>query len=92
MNSHGIISVARQRRDAPLVGRGNIAVVSNDILRAVERSARAAPGREIVVHVAPEVAAWLDRPEIRSGLDRRGVGRVRYIAEARRREDYDVGS
>ena len=48
--------------------------------------------REIVVHAAAEVAAWLDRPEIRTGLDRRGVGRVRYVSGARRREDYDVGS
>lgn len=92
MNSHSVVSIARQRRDMPLAGRGEIAVIANDILRAIERSARAAPGREIVVHAAAEVAAWLDRPEIRTGLDRRGVGRVRYVTEARRREDYDVGS
>ena len=92
MNGHGIVSVARQHRNAPLAGPDGVAVVANDILRAVERNARAAPGREIVVHAAPEVAAWLDRPEIRRGLDRRGVGRVRYIAQGRRREDYDVGS
>ena len=92
MNSHGIVSIARQRRDAPLARWGDITVIANDILRAMERATRAVPGREIMVRAAPDVVAWLDRPEIRGGLDRRGVGRVRYIAEARRREDYDVGS
>jgi Ribonuclease G/E len=86
MNSLGIVCVARQRLAAPLPPHD----VAAEILRAVERSARAAPGREVTVRAAPEMTARLDRPEIRAGLDRRGVGRVRYISEARR--DFDVGT
>lgn len=87
MNSLGIVCVARQRLAAPLPPRDPGA----EILRAVERSARAAPGREVAVRAAPEIIARLDRPEIRAGLDRRGVGRVRYISEARG-GDFDVGT
>jgi Ribonuclease G/E len=86
MNSLGIVCIARQRLAAPLPSRD----VAAEILRAVERSARAAPGREVTVRAAPEITARLDRPEIRAGLDRRGAGRVRYISEARR--DFDVGT
>ncbi len=88
MNSLGIVCIARQRLAAPLPARD----MAGEILRGVERSARAAPGREVTVRAALEVTARLDRPEIRAGLDRRGVGRVRYISEARGREDYDVGT
>lgn len=88
MNSLGIVCVARQRLAVPLPPRD----IGCEILRAVERSARAAPGREVAVRAAPEITARLDRPEIRAGLDRRGVGRVRYISEARGREDFDVGT
>jgi Ribonuclease G/E len=86
MNSLGIVCVARQRLATPLPPRDVVA----EILRAVERSARAAPGREVTVRAAAETTARLDRPEIRAGLDRRGVGRVRYISEVRR--DFDVGT
>jgi Ribonuclease G/E len=86
MNSLGIVCIARQRLASPLPPRD----ITAEILRAVERSARAAPGREVTVRAAAEIAARLDRPEIRAGLDRRGVGRVRYISEARR--DFDVGT
>jgi ribonuclease G len=88
MNSLGIVCIARQRLAAPLPTRD----VVGEILRAVERSARAAPGREVTVRAASEVTARLERPETRAGLDRRGVGRVRYISEARGQEDFDVGT
>jgi Ribonuclease G/E len=87
MNSLGIVCIARQRLAAPLPPRD----MGCEILRAVERSARAAPGREVMVRAAPEMIARLERPEIRAGLDRRGVGRVRYISEARGK-DFDVGT
>jgi hypothetical protein len=63
-----------------------------EILRQVERSARAAPGREIVVRTGAVVHDWLaaHQAEVRAGLDRRGVGRVRYVAEDR--EDFDVAT
>jgi Ribonuclease G/E len=88
MNSLGIVCIARQRLAAPLPPRD----MGYEILRAIERSARAAPGREVTVRAAPEITARLERLEIRAGLDRRGVGRVRYISEARGREDFDVGT
>jgi len=86
MNSLGIVCIARQRLAASLPPRD----LGCEILRAIERNARAAPGREVTVRAAPEIMTRLDRPEIRAGLDRRGVGRVRYVSEARR--DFDVGT
>jgi ribonuclease G len=86
MNSLGIVCIARQRLAPPLPPRD----IGAEILRAVERNARAAPGREVTVRAGAELTARLDRPEIRAGLDRRGVGRVRYISEAR--GDFDVGT
>jgi Ribonuclease G/E len=85
MNSHGVVSIARQRRAAPLARNPG-----QEMLRAIERAARAAPGREIVVRAAQPLLAWLADPAIRAGLDRRGVGRVRGVAEDR--EDFDVGT
>jgi Ribonuclease G/E len=86
MNGLGIVCIARQRLAAPLPPCDMAA----EILRAIERSAHAAPGREVTARAAPEMVARLDLPEIRAGLDRRGVGRVRYISEARR--DFDVST
>ncbi|HEU0163090.1 MAG TPA: ribonuclease E/G [Rhizomicrobium sp.] len=86
MNAHGVVSIARQRRDAPLAAPRP----EQAILRAVERAARAAPGREITVRAAPAWVKWLSQPDVRAGLDRRGVGRVRFLAEDR--EDFDVES
>ena len=86
MNAHGVVSIARQRRDAPLAAPPP----EQAILRAVERAARAAPGREITVRAGRARIEWLSRPEVRAGLDRRGVGRVRFLAEDR--EDFDVES
>jgi len=86
MNGHGVVSIARQRRDAPLAAPRT----EQAILRAVERAARAAPGREIIVRAGRARIEWLSRPDVRAGLDRRGVGRVRFLAEER--EDFDVES
>lgn len=86
MNAHGVVSIARQRRDAPLAAPRP----EQQILRAVERVARAAPGRQITVRAARAPVEWLSRPDVRAGLDRRGVGRVRFLAEDR--EDFDVES
>lgn len=106
MNAFGLVAIARQRLHAPHGGMEPCAVcggsgerpgaqaVALEILRAVERGARAAPGREITVRAAPEVADWLvaHAAEIRAGLDRRGVGRVQYLSEPRNREDFDVAT
>lgn len=104
MADFGIVAIARRRRGASLAGRqacgccnasGQVATTQAQalvILRQVERSARAAPGREIVVRAGAAVTEWLVAHEaaVRAGLDRRGVGRVRYVPE--NREDFDVAT
>lgn len=104
MGDFGIVAIARRRRTAPLAARqacrccggsGRIPtaqVMALEILRQVERSAHAAPGRQIVVRAGPAVTDWLAAhgAAVRAGLDRRGVGRVRYSAEER--EDFDVAT
>jgi ribonuclease G len=102
MSDFGIVAIARRRTGAGLGGRQSCrccggsgqtdtpAAAAMEILRQVERSARAAPGREIVVRAGAAVLDWLTAHgvDVRAGLDRRGVGRVRYLAEER--EDFDV--
>ena len=68
--------------------------VALDLIRRVERQARATPGREILAEAAPEVAAWLNArlDEITPALARRGAGRVRFAAGAFGREVFDVRS
>ncbi len=68
--------------------------VALDLIRRVERQARATPGREILAEAAPEVAAWLNArlDEIGPALARRGAGRVRFAAGAFGREVFDVRS
>jgi ribonuclease G len=104
MADFGIVAIARRRRTAALAvrrtcrccgGRGHVAAVQTQalaILRQVERSARAAPGHEIVVRAGAGVGEWLaaHQTQVRAGLDRRGVGRVRYVSEER--EDFDVST
>jgi ribonuclease G len=106
MSAFGIVAIARQRTAMPLDTmqpcahcggsgeRASAQATAQAILRAVERAAHAAPGREITVRAAPPIADWLaaHADSVRAGLDRRGVGRVRYISEPRRPEDFDVGT
>ncbi|HVV27803.1 MAG TPA: ribonuclease E/G [Rhizomicrobium sp.] len=92
MNSLGVACMARQHVAAPFPDGSSVEAVAFDIVRAVERASRAAPGREITVRAAPQLVDWLAWPEVRGGLDRRGVGRVRYLAEMTRREDFDVST
>lgn len=51
-----------QMRDAD--GRLSVESLALMALRAIEREARAQPGRQIACTVAPEVKAWLDAAEI----------------------------
>lgn len=104
MADFGIVAIARRRAALPLAARqacrccggsGRVATAQTaalDVLRQVEDSARAAPGREIVVRAGAAITGWLDahRDAVRAGLDRRGVGRVRFVAEER--EDFDVAT
>jgi ribonuclease G len=103
----GIIAVARRRGASSLPARQTCRscegsgqttapqTIALEALARVERSARAAPGRPVVVRAAPAVMAWLKENEggVRAELDRRGVGRVRYDAEAQKNfpgEGFDV--
>ena len=108
MSEFGIVAITRKRVREPLArltgapcacchGSGrtqSCESVALDVLRRVEREARAAPGREILAEAAPEVAAWLNArlDDIAPALARRGVGRVTFAAGAFGREGFDVRS
>ena len=106
MSEFGIVAITRKRVREPLArltsaacpschGTGRALTpqsVALNILRQVEREARAAPSREILAEAAPDVAAWLNAyiEEITPELARRGVGRVRFEAGRFAREGFDV--
>lgn len=107
MSKFGLVEITRKRVRDPLAKlwtercdacsgdgrRRTPQMVAFDALRAVERAAAQAPGREIVVRASPEVAGWIGdhEVEIRTGLARRGAARVRFESdETRGRESYDV--
>ncbi len=108
MSEFGIVAITRKRVREPLArltsaacpschGSGRALTpqsVALNILRQVEREARAAPGREILAEAAPDVAAWLNThmEEITPELARRGAGRVRFEAGRFAREAFDVRS
>jgi ribonuclease G len=106
MSEFGIVAITRKRVREPLArltsaacptchGTGRALTpqsVALNILRQVEREARAAPGREILAEAAPDVAAWLNAhlDQITPELARRGAGRVRFAAGRFAREGFDV--
>jgi ribonuclease G len=106
MADFGIVAITRKRVREPLVrltssacptchGSGRALTrqsVAMNILRQVEREARAVPGREILAQAAPDVADWLNThlEEIIPELARRGVGRVRFEAGRFAQEAFDV--
>jgi Ribonuclease G/E len=88
----GLVTLAR-RHGALGHGGGTAAdAVAQAVLRQLERSARAAPGRPLTVRAAPAVTALLAGAAVRAGLDRRGVGQVAFVAEAGRGGDFDVAT
>jgi ribonuclease G len=107
LSAAGLAVITRKRVRAPLsrftedcacCGGGGTRPAPESValalLRAAERSARAAPGREIVARAAPEVTAWLSawmtaHPD---ALARRGVGRLRLETGAVSREAFDVSA
>lgn len=107
MSEFGIVAVTRKRTREPLMrlvtaacpacdGTGRQPTpesVALEILRQVEREARANPGRELMVRAAPAVAAWLAAHDcdLRNGLARCGAGRVQFAADdTKAREAFDV--
>ena len=97
MTEFGIVAITRKRLREPLVcraslpcsacnGRGRARSPEGralELLRQVEREAAANPGAELIVRVAPDMAAWLERhaEAVGRGLARRGAGRVRFEGE-----------
>jgi ribonuclease G len=109
MSEFGLVEITRKRLRDPLFklmtegcrpcrGHGRtrtVASVSYELLRRIERTASAAPGKSILVRAAPEIVRWIEAhgEEVRPGLARRGAARVQF--EARNeftREGFDVGT
>jgi ribonuclease G len=104
MSEFGIVAITRKRVHESLAQRTSekcmschgtgrsptAATIGQEILRRVEREARAWPGRELLVIAAPSVAAWLNDHDAAGALARRGAGRVRFEAGALAREAFDV--
>ena len=106
MSDFGIVAITRKRVREPLAKltgtrcpacQGSGAALSKEsvamaLLRAVEREARAAPGKEILAEAAPEVVDWLNvyKDDIAAALARRGAGRVIFQAGDFMRERFDV--
>lgn len=103
----GLVEVTRKRVREPLVSLWSgdctschgLAIlrrpdaVAMDILRRVEETARAAPGKAIMVTAAPEVTCWLDSENALEALAKRGIGRVEIAADTGYpRERFDVGT
>ncbi|HEX3486543.1 MAG TPA: Rne/Rng family ribonuclease [Micropepsaceae bacterium] len=107
MSEFGLVEMTRKRLRDPLAkrltedcrrcdGHGRrktVETVAVEMMRRMERSAAAAPGKEIVLRAAPVMVRWLEAhaEEIRSALARRGVARYRIEAHTdSRRESFDV--
>jgi ribonuclease G len=109
MSEFGLVEITRKRVRDPLMklmteccrtcrGRGRNRTtesVALDIIRKVERTAAAVPGKLVVVHAAPDVIRWLmtHEEDVRGGLARRAAPRVSFEARAEyEREGFDVGT
>jgi ribonuclease G len=107
MSEFGLVEMTRKRVRDPLAkrltedcrrcdGHGRrktVETVAVEMMRRMERSAAAAPGKEIVLRAAPVMVRWLEAhsDEIRSALSRRGVMRYRIEAHSdSRRESFSV--
>ncbi len=103
----GLVEVTRKRVREPLValwsedcgrcdGTGLLRrpdVVAMDVLRRIEETARAAPGKAIHVEAAPDVILWLEEQVASAALARNGIGRVAFHAVAGfPRERFEVGT
>jgi ribonuclease G len=109
MSEFGLVEITRKRLRDPLIklmteccrpcestGRKRTReAVALDIIRHVEREARAAPGKCVHVRAAPDVVEWIEarQGEIRAGLARRGASRVSFEGrEEFAREGFDAGT
>ena len=109
MSEFGLVEITRKRVRDPLAklmseccrscsGHGRKRTrdsVALEVMRRVERTAAAAPGKTIVVRAAPDVVRWLEDhgEEVQISLARRGAARVRFEAnESYAREGFDVAT
>ena len=107
VTAFGLVEITRKRVREPLVelwgehcptcgGLGHIRrtdTIALEIIRRVERSTRAAPGKSVHVRAAPEVVRWLEEEGARTALARRGVARLTLEAdESFSRERSEVGT
>ncbi|MBI1330385.1 MAG: Rne/Rng family ribonuclease [Alphaproteobacteria bacterium] len=109
MSEFGLVEITRKRLRDPLVklmtetcrpceatGRKRTREsVALDVIRRVEREARAVPGRVVKVRAAPDVVAWIETHEddVRTQLARRGAPQVTFEPRSEyAREGFDVGT
>jgi ribonuclease G len=109
MSEFGLVEITRKRIRDPLVklmseccracsGHGRKRTreaVALEVIRSVERTAAAVPGKPIKVRAAAEVVRWLDDhgEEVRTALARRGAPRVSFeVNDAFAREGFDVAT
>ena len=104
MSEFGIVAITRKRvREslarltsescATCAGTGRTPTpetLGQEILRRVEREARAWPGRELLVTAPPPVAAWLNAHGAAEALAQRGTARARFEAGAMTGEAFNV--
>jgi ribonuclease G len=107
MSEFGLVEMTRKRVREPLsrqqtedcrpcAGLGRLktaATVANELLRSVEREARAAPGRRLKAVASPDVIRWIDarKTQIYDSLERRGAGLVTFeMKSPSPREKYEV--
>lgn len=103
----GLVEITRKRVRDPLVSlwsedcphcRGlgqvrRIEAVAMEVIRQVERAARAAPGKLIRVEAAPDVVRWLEGEGAVRALANKGMARVEFSAvESLARDRFDVGT
>ncbi|HEY4114857.1 MAG TPA: Rne/Rng family ribonuclease [Rhizomicrobium sp.] len=109
MSEFGLVEITRKRIRDPLIklwthccptcsGTGRQSTVESiglAIVRRAEQEGAAVPGKTVVIRAAPAVMRWLlaHEEEIRAGLVRRGVPRVRFEPRDEfEREGFDVAA
>ena len=107
LSPFGLVEITRKRVREPLValageecsacgGLGLVRrpdMVAMDIVRRVEASARAAPGKPVEVRAAPEVVRRLEGEALTAALARKGVARLELKAdETCSRDRFDVST
>jgi ribonuclease G len=109
MSEFGLVEITRKRIRDPLMklwtqccqscsstGRQRtVESIGLEIVRRAEIEGTAVPGKTVVIRGAPEIMRWLigHEEEIRAGLVRRGVPRVRFEQRGEfERDGFDVAA